>query len=308
MHTHSKLIVGFLRFVEAVKKASAYGAVWMYVFRELWHAIDLCEKHVCEEESCVNEPAVHEVDEAVAFWTGTLEGIDGSGSGVLAYGLAEKRCPQFTTCGINGDSEEGNAKANIDAFAVFNDLSQSIVDNRCEDAQANTDRLIQLAAIPLIQGALTYAHETGEEMDTTDKAEAEGATFAFLVLPIVHACSPDDAATIYDRLKTGQENNADYAAVKLAFENNYECMGITAADIGVFNKAASEDESAGTESSSTATETGSSSSGNTGASSSGNTGDSGSTGGSAPLASGAGTLPFAASLSLAIAASAFMLS
>jgi hypothetical protein len=226
---------------EAVQKATAYGAVWMYVFRELWHAIYLCNTHDCHEADCFNEPAVHEVDEAVAFWTGSLEGTDGSGPGVLTYHLADKRCAQFSTCGENGDSTEGTSKVNIDAFAEFNVASENTVANQCDDLLANTNRLIQLATVPLVQGAINYAHVTGVKQDTDDAVEAEGATFAFLVLPIVHACSPDDAAVIYQNLQTGQKNSASYDAVKQAFENNYECMGITAAEVGVVNDLPSAD-------------------------------------------------------------------
>ena len=228
----------------------------MYVFRELWHAIYLCQTDVCAEDSCFNEAAVHEIDEAVAFYTGSLEGTDGSGTGVLTYGLAEKRCAQFGTC-----ASSSNAQANIDAFEVFNMLSTNIVDEDCDSAQTNTDRLIQIASIPLFQGILKYAYATGEMKEEGDAAEAEGATFAFLALPMIHACSADDAATIYENLKTGQKNTASFAAVKAALENNYECLGITAADIGEYNEGESSDEAA---ESSGSTGSGSSSSNNNG--------------------------------------------
>ena len=40
-------------------------AVWMYVIRELEHAIFLCQTGSCDENSCLGKAPVHEVDEAV---------------------------------------------------------------------------------------------------------------------------------------------------------------------------------------------------------------------------------------------------
>ena len=93
-------------------------AVWMYVIRELEHAIYLCSTGDCDENSCYGKPAVHEVDEAVVFYAGSLEGPDGSGDGVLTYNLADKRASDFKTAGEYGDSVEGTAKVNYDIVGL----------------------------------------------------------------------------------------------------------------------------------------------------------------------------------------------
>ena len=54
-------------------------------------------------------------------------------------------------------------------------------------------RISQLMAVPLIQGTLRYAYVQDKQSDRREKEEAEGATFAAAVLPLVNSCSPADA-------------------------------------------------------------------------------------------------------------------
>merc|ERR1712224_147611 len=79
--------------IEIAKKTSAYMNVWMYVIREFEDAIEDCKMDCID---CNDDP-VHAWDEGVAFYTGTLEGTDGSGSGKMIYALADKRCTNFGT-------------------------------------------------------------------------------------------------------------------------------------------------------------------------------------------------------------------
>jgi hypothetical protein len=222
---------------EAVSKGSAYMAIWMYVIRELEDALMDCENG-CDRDDC-NDDAVHALDEAVAFYTGSVQGSDGSGEGVLPYALAQKRAINFKTCGQNGDSTEGTAKANIDIFRHFSHMQQKLLQRDCVSAWTDKERIAQLMAAPLIQGVLRYAYITNTDPEANRKAESEGATFAAAVLPLVHHCSPMDAFTIYENMKTGQANTCDFAEVKKAFERNYQCLGLTGKDIGgLWNSAA----------------------------------------------------------------------
>ena len=52
--------------------------------------------------------AVSAPNEAVAFYTGALEGTDGSGN-LLHSTLADKRCVNFKTCGREGNKLTGTA-------------------------------------------------------------------------------------------------------------------------------------------------------------------------------------------------------
>ena len=198
--------------------------VFMYVIREMQDAVDDCENG-CSTGECNMDP-VNALDEAVAFYTGSLVKADPKG-GVLLYTLAQKRCENFKTCG-----DDGVAAINTEIFTQFQAAQQNFKAAKCADAQKNIDKVKAMMAVPLIQGTLRYAHIIGEEGGMTEKAEAEGATFAAAVLPILHACNAADATTVYNNMKTGSGAAKDFAAVKKAFEENYECMGITCAEVG----------------------------------------------------------------------------
>ena len=60
----------------------------MYVLREFEDAIDDCDVGSIDN----NYGSAHAWDEGVAFYTGSLEGQDGSGSGQMLHALADKRC------------------------------------------------------------------------------------------------------------------------------------------------------------------------------------------------------------------------
>eukprot|EP00965_Chrysotila_dentata_P233647 6199712-Pleurochrysis_carterae.AAC.1 len=100
---------------EAAQKGTAYMGVWMYVIREFEDAIDDCNAGTPSD----NANAAHAWDEGVAFYTGSLEGTNGTGTGKLLYALADKRCAETKTCGHDGNSDSGTAKVNIDILAQF---------------------------------------------------------------------------------------------------------------------------------------------------------------------------------------------
>merc|ERR1711937_534095 len=161
-----------------------------------------------------------------------MGGPEGEGSGNLMYALADKRCKDFKTCGDLAKSTEGTAHVNEEIFRSFTLGSRMLAQAKCEDARGYKESIETMMAVPLIQGTLRYAYITSTDKNSGEKAEAEGATFAASVLPIVHACDEDAAAVIYKNLKTGQNNGADFAAVKRAFESVYECIGIRGTDVG----------------------------------------------------------------------------
>jgi hypothetical protein len=212
---------------EVVAKVSAYVGVAMYALRELEDAVDDC----LSSDTKRNDDSVLALDEAVAFYTGSLEGKDGSGSGVFVYALAEKRCENFRTCGAAGDQNTGNAKVNIDIFAQFSQMKANIANKDCEAARGNKEEIAKQLFVPMIQGTIRYAYIQSQP-EPTVKAEAEGAAFAAAVLPLVASCNQAAADTIFEQMKPGSGNTADFAAVKGAFESTYSCLGISCADVG----------------------------------------------------------------------------
>lgn len=212
---------------EIIKKGTVFLHTAMYVIREMEDAIDDCNKG-CATPEC-NDDAVHALDEAVAFYTGSLDAED---DGKLMYALADKRCQNFKTCGRDGDAEEGISKVNFNIFAGFDQMQTALLAKQCDSAAVAKERVVKQIFVPFVQGTIRYAYATGVLPDGTEKAEAEGVAFAAAVLPVVHRCSPKDAQIIYDNMQTGQGNTADFSAVKRAFERNYNCMGITCQDVG----------------------------------------------------------------------------
>jgi hypothetical protein len=160
-----------------------------------------------------------------------MEGKDGSGSGVFPHALADKRCVDFKTCGDLGSETKGTSHVNIELLEQFNIGQNKLTQGECASARENKERVEQLMAIPLIQGALRYAYITDND-EFTERAESEGATFAAAVLPLVHYCNEEAAATIYKNLRVGQNGSVNFAAVKIAFESVYECMGLVCQDVG----------------------------------------------------------------------------
>lgn len=214
---------------QIIKKGTAYMVVWMYVIREMEDALDDCKEN-CTIENCNDDP-VHAWDEAVAFYTGSLEGEDGGGSGKLAYALADKRCTNFKTCGEFGSETTGTSAVNLKMFDHFNIGQAKITQGKCSEARADKEAIETMMLVPLIQGTLRYAWKLDNE-DYSQKAEAEGAIFAAAVLPAVHACDTSAAKTISTNMVVGNQGTLDFIAVKRAFESTYECMGVNPAMVG----------------------------------------------------------------------------
>jgi hypothetical protein len=201
----------------------------MYVIREMEDALDDC-KEGCDTYKCNDDP-VHAWDEAVAFYTGSLEGPEGQGGGVLLHALADKRCSDFATCGELGRAPMGTAFVNLEILRLFQYGQRKLSIGECEAAREVKERIVQMMTVPLIQGTLHFAYITSTSEPVKEKAEAEGATFAAAVLPMINACNPSDAQKIYNNMQVGK-SGANFAEVKEAFERNYECLGIRCADVG----------------------------------------------------------------------------
>jgi hypothetical protein len=241
--------------VDAAKKGSAYMNVWMYVVREFEDAIDDCQFSSIDN----NYGSAHAWDEGVAFYTGSREGIDGSGSGKMIYALADKRCVNYGTCvdtgasahgGPGSESHSGTSQVNAELFSAFAQGASYLYNGQCLLVRPVLNRVIQLMTVPLIQGTLRYAYKMGAQGPAGDgtnaatsneflKQASEGAVFAAAVLPLVAQCNYNDAQYIYNATKLGGyfQTMAVQMEVKARFETNYPCLGITCADIGALTVA-----------------------------------------------------------------------
>merc|ERR1719171_1974085 len=210
--------------IQGAKKGSAYMNVWMYVIREMEDAIADCKSGCLK---CNDDP-VHAWDEGVAFYSGSLEGVDGSGSGKMLHALADKRCKNYMTC-----TESGGSKVNEEIIAQFKLGQARLLEGKCVEVVPHKKRIVELMSVPLVQGALRYAYKVAK-LSGGAKEKGEGAAFAAAILPRVAHCNADAAKLISDNMKidAAAPMTAGYAAIKTAFESTFTCMGIKCADVG----------------------------------------------------------------------------
>jgi len=209
---------------ECAKKGSAYWSNWMYTIREMEDAIDDC-KSDCE---FCNDAKVYAWDEAVAFYSGSLEGETGNQAGKMLYRLAEKRCKNFKTC--IGEM----SKVNKEIIIQFEEGKEKLNQGKCVEIRPIMKKIINLMSIPLIQGTLRYAYKIARG-DGTPKDKAEGIAFLGAILPRLHSCSQQDADTVRQHMWIDGDMNVSedgFKTVKEAFERNYACMGVGCTDIG----------------------------------------------------------------------------
>ena len=220
---------------ELIEKFIMHLNVWMYAYRMLNAAYGQCTPNCI---AC-NDGAVRTWDGAVAFYTGSLEGERGGlERGVFPHNQADKRCSNFKTCGPEGDSASGTAKANHEMFRLMSSGQSNLLMGACEELPPIISQIVSQMTIPFIQGTLRYAEissRTGAQApENLDKAQAEGVAFAALAAPRIAACpngGAEDAEIIWSNMAYGA-SVPDYVAVKQAFERHYSCLNITCKDIG----------------------------------------------------------------------------
>merc|ERR1711904_231122 len=213
--------------IQIAKKTSAYMNVWMYVIREFEDAIADCKAGCID---CNDDP-VHAWDEGVAFYTGSLEGTDGSGSGKMIHALADKRCKNYGTC----TAANGGSQVNEALFELFTKGKVALQQGKCSDIPPLKKMIVELMSVPLVQGSLRYAYKVAN-LQGASKEKAEGAAFSAAILPRIHKCDAAAAKIISDNMNMeiaeSARMSAGYAAVKTAFEKTYKCLGMTCAHVG----------------------------------------------------------------------------
>lgn len=150
---------------------------------------------------------------------------------MLLYALADKRCKNFKTCGMKGNEDTGTSDVNYELGRLFSLGQHYLLVGECQEAKYVKEQVVNLMAVPLIQGTLRYAYKIDKlNGGTNNKANAEGAVFAAAVLPRVAHCDAEAAGSIEANMKLGAK--ANFAAVKSAFESVYDCMNVTCSSVG----------------------------------------------------------------------------
>jgi len=170
------------------------------------------------------------LDEAVAYYSGSLE--EGSGNGQLLYAMANHRASYFRTAGQNGTDVNGTAMVNHNVFREFREMANHLNELDCDESALKVQHIVRNMFVPLIQGTIQYAHwQRNGDSDT--RSAVEGATWAATILPLIHACNSVDADVVYQNMKFDDfDTGVDFVAVKQALEKNYKCLRITCEDVG----------------------------------------------------------------------------
>lgn len=210
--------------------AIRYLIINQFVLRSLEYSVYECWNH-CREDVCTDMHLVH-LDEAVAYYTGALEGKDGFGEGNLAYSLADEMCPHFRTCGETGDLHQGQSKVNIEIFKAFKSAQEALqLSNSCDVVKKAKDIVETQMKVPIIQSILWTSNNIQGEKELSDDAAAALATSSMALLPSVHACSAKIASSLYSLTKWDNKVQ-DYAVMKEALQDTYTCLRVTCADVG----------------------------------------------------------------------------
>jgi len=226
LHLTWNLLYCVIALAEAIQKGVVSLNVWMAVVGRMEAAIV-----ECESDKGTDRPKTLSWDEAVAFYTGSMEGTDGTPTGKLLHELADERCANFHTCGADAHKASGHAKVNHEIFQQFKLGQRSLLAGECDGVRVNKEMIESRLYIPMIQGTLRYAHISSNPDTATEKAKAEGATFAAAVLPIVSFCNPRAAEVIYENMNF-EASSTSFYHVKNAFQESYKCMGVTCEDVG----------------------------------------------------------------------------
>jgi hypothetical protein len=149
--------------------------------------------------------------------------------------LADKRALDFRTCGEFGTEEDGTSFVNLQIVREFKKAQLYLQEEQCSEASKTKETIVNYMKVPLVQSVLRYAYmrnyEKSDNEEIAEKEMTEGATYAAALLPFVHACSASDAKLIYNNMHLGS-TSVSFERVKSALEKNYDCLGITCADVG----------------------------------------------------------------------------
>lgn len=204
---------------EASKKGTKVLNVWMYVIHELEESIN-----DCFDESKIK--SVKHWDEGWAFYAGSMERADGSGSGVLLYALAEELCEKFQKC-----SEDGRSIINSDILKLYNHGRDLIYEQKCAAVIDVKIDIVKKMTVPLVQGLLHSASQFKETQ--MDKYHAAGLVYSRGFLPILDYCNSSAAEIISQNFGPEVDNPISDSLNLIAntLFKELKCMGITCNDV-----------------------------------------------------------------------------
>lgn len=160
------------------------------------------------------------------------------------YNGGQKECSHYRLCGqLEYDTSDTLkvARINAEIMELLAAGSHAAYSGDVRRMKYYKRRISALMTVPMVQGTLRYAwrmSSSGNE-SSCDRDVAEGATLALQALPKLWACSQSGYDAIGPMLQTGgafagtgSVNPPDYVKIKLVFECNYRCLGISCEDVG----------------------------------------------------------------------------
>jgi len=225
---------------EVIQKGIVYLTVYPYVIWEMQDAINDCNAGGINN----NDNSVHAWDEAVGFYTGSLEGVSQGGlegldscsevCGQLLFQLADKRCKNYGTCTADYDDDvyAGYSEANSDIFSLFTQGRDQILGamhtDECPDTPDTMEKISGMMLIPFIQGVQRYLYKTSVADIPSAKEAGELFAFASAALPFIHLADPDAAEMLYNRAWLLDYSTDDWMDIKHAIEATYPELGVGA--------------------------------------------------------------------------------
>jgi len=173
-------------------------------------------------------------------------GIESPGSyGTWLMALAGKRCANFKTCGASeedGTNKGAPARVNTNVLSLFSAGQEAVFYGRFSATKTIMSEIIKEINVARVQGVLRYTYRTGRNKSLKDKEIAEGAAFAFGLLPQIWACNKKSALIVAANTDIGSDRTSQLNGKEVSFQNvrsalecNYDCLGIRFDDVGELN-------------------------------------------------------------------------
>jgi hypothetical protein len=226
--------------MKAVTEGTIVLNVLMYVIRAMEQAITDCRADC----ATVDTPdcqvhGVHQLDEAVAFYVGSIPVTDPNDAGVMLYSHAFYRAVEARTGGESGEEVGGEAMANILAMREFGAFQQALNAKQCDLASTSKNVIVNLLKVPLIQGLLRVAFQREHFPPEADRrVQVEqltvwGATYAAALLPWIHVCDAMVAENVFEMMHAGSPNSlVDFSQLRDWIEPLYTCLAVTCQQVG----------------------------------------------------------------------------
>merc|ERR1712164_52119 len=188
---------------QVIQKGLIYLNIFPYVIWEMQDAVNDCnDVDLTSNDAPLGGASVHAWDEAVAFYTGSLEGTNEGGNNdllscsdgncELLFQLADYRCKNYGTCTADsdGDAFSGYSKLNKDIFKLFqrgegevtaaHAASGAARQAQCDAVSSTMEEVGTKMLTMFIQGTLRYLYKT----KSTQSSKEAGELFAFAAVAL----------------------------------------------------------------------------------------------------------------------------